>query len=121
MEDFPPKASSPRLARRWAREHIRAWAPDRDSDEALLLVSELVTNSVIHAHTALTVQVGLADDCLHVEVADGDPRLPAAGSPSQDAASGRGLMLVSRIADAWGARTAAGGKVVWFDLHLAAV
>ncbi len=119
IEGFAPESSSPRLARRWAVEHLRAWAPGRDSDEAVLLLSELVTNSVIHARTALTVDVGLDDDCLHVEVSDGDPNLPVASTPQVNASSGRGLMLVAHLADAWGARPAPDGKVVWFDVHLA--
>lgn len=120
IEGFPPESSSPRLARVWAFERLRAWAPGRNSDEAVLLVSELVTNSVIHAGTSLTVEVGLDQDCLHVEVSDGDPHLPVASTPPIDAPSGRGLMLVSAISDAWGTRPEPDGKVVWFDLHLAA-
>jgi anti-sigma regulatory factor (Ser/Thr protein kinase) len=96
------------------------------AENAELLVSELVTNSVRHAglppDASVEFTVRASPDVLMVEVADAghgfDDRSPArpravAGSAT---ASGWGLFLVDRIADRWGAVQVAGETRVWFEL-----
>jgi anti-sigma regulatory factor (Ser/Thr protein kinase) len=87
------------------------------SDEAVLMVSELVTNAVRHAHTLLRLVVCFADQTLRVEVHDDDPTLPAAPRPEHDATSGRGLRIIDDLADEWGITPSADGKTVWFEIN----
>jgi anti-sigma regulatory factor (Ser/Thr protein kinase) len=83
---------------------------------ALLLVSELVTNAVIHARTPLAVDFELDRDLLRVDVRDGNPDLVRLGRPEDLASGGRGLSLVEQTADNWGVDRDGVGKSVWFEL-----
>lgn len=92
---------------------------------AQLIVSELVTNAVLHARTALHVTIDRDERTLLIAVSDGAPAdgglpLDAAHMDGRDAESGRGLRIVSGIADAYGWRpcTDPAGKVVWAVLQL---
>ena len=87
-------------------------------DAAVLMISELVTNAVRHADSQLRVMVSIADQTLRVEVSDDNPALPVASDPEHHATSGRGLRIIDGLADRWGITPKAGGKVVWFELHL---
>jgi CheY-like chemotaxis protein/anti-sigma regulatory factor (Ser/Thr protein kinase) len=113
--DFPAAVSSPRQARRFVRELLEA------SDEVLvesveLLVTELVTNAVLHASSAPTVQVHIEDDVVRVEVYDEDPTPLRPGRPSTSRPGGRGLLLLDRMAARWGDDPVGDGKVIWFEL-----
>jgi anti-sigma regulatory factor (Ser/Thr protein kinase) len=84
-----------------------------------LLLSELVTNAVVHAGTDVEVRLTSNEGVLRVEVSDGNPRLPAARRPSALAGTGRGLHLVQALASSWGVVPVAGGKMVWFEVGIA--
>jgi anti-sigma regulatory factor (Ser/Thr protein kinase) len=92
------------------------------ADVAELLASELVTNALIHTDQGAVVTATVEDSRLHVEVQDFMAGLPVRDTPTADLGTGgRGLVLVERLADAWGVRTAQGvGKVIWFELHAGA-
>ncbi|MDQ0845963.1 MULTISPECIES: ATP-binding protein [unclassified Streptomyces] len=92
------------------------------ADVAELLASELVTNALIHTDQGAVVTATVEDSRLHVEVQDFMAGLPVRDVPTADLGTGgRGLVLVERLADAWGVRTAQGvGKVIWFELHAGA-
>ncbi|GGT49722.1 ATP-binding protein [Streptomyces kurssanovii] len=92
------------------------------ADVAELLASELVTNALIHTDHGAVVTATVEDARLHVEVQDFMAGLPVRDIPNADLGTGgRGLVLVERLADAWGVRTAQGvGKVIWFELHAGA-
>jgi anti-sigma regulatory factor (Ser/Thr protein kinase) len=102
-------------ARRWVATTLDGW-PARRVEAARLLVSEVVTNAVLHARTDVEVRVELDDRTARVEVADRSPvdLVPKRYQP--DAATGRGLRLLATLADRWGVRRSSGGKVVWFEL-----
>lgn len=85
-------------------------------DVAVLLVSELVANAVLHAHTPIRVVLRLNGALLRVEVHDGDRRTPTRKHYSALATTGRGLFLVERLARDWGVSTNPTGKSVWFEL-----
>jgi CheY-like chemotaxis protein/anti-sigma regulatory factor (Ser/Thr protein kinase) len=107
-------------APRAARQVIRAALADDDAtllESVELLVSELVTNSVIHASSAPRLELVLLPDRVRVEVHDDDPRLPAHRTPDEERPGGRGLHLLDAVATAWGAEPAGEGKVVWFELE----
>jgi anti-sigma regulatory factor (Ser/Thr protein kinase) len=88
-------------------------------DTAALLVSELVTNVVLHARTEIVMHIRPDEERLRVEVMDQDP----AGQvlllvPGPTARSGRGVHMVSVLAADWGITTHATGKTVWFELNI---
>ena len=119
IRTFPGDTRAPSLARRWLARQLPASAPEPDRDTALLLVSELVTNSVAHARTPCTLAADVEPDRLRVAVADRSDREPHVAARGLTSDSGRGLLLVSRLARAWGWRPISSGKLVWFEVPLA--
>jgi CheY-like chemotaxis protein len=106
---------SPRAARRYVQATLAG--EDEDLLELVtLLVSELVTNALVHAGGGPRVVVRLRRGQVRVEVADDDPRLPALRVPDDTGPGGRGLLIVDRSASRWGADPARPGKVVWFEI-----
>jgi anti-sigma regulatory factor (Ser/Thr protein kinase) len=92
--------------------------PEDTSEVAELLVSELVTNAVVHAQSRLVLQVEVADPRVEVSVEDlgGGLPLPTPDAPEDDSVGGRGLLLVDALADSWGCEQTPSGKRVWFEL-----
>lgn len=87
---------------------------------AALLVSELVTNAIRYGGSRAVLEAAAPGGMLRVAVRDDNPDLPVVGhSPDLTAESGRGLLLVSTLADDWGVESIeGGGKAVWFELRL---
>jgi anti-sigma regulatory factor (Ser/Thr protein kinase) len=83
-----------------------------------LLVSEVVTNSVIHAQPELpgevTLDVWASDEVVRVAVTDRGPGFVAEDPPRGGERSGWGLMMVDRLADRWGVELG-NGTEVWFE------
>ena len=98
------------------REVLVDWGAEELAEAAILLTSELVTNAVLHARSGPEVTVRLLDGRLWIGVADGTPQSPARKRYGAEAATGRGLLLVERMATAWGFEGSDRGKVVWFEL-----
>ncbi len=113
---LPVHPSSPGRARRFVRDVLAAWGVEQFEEAATLLTSELVTNAVLHARTRPELTLRLSGDRLWVGVFDGTPISPTRKRYGPDAATGRGLMLVERMAAAWGTSVSEQGKVVWFEL-----
>jgi anti-sigma regulatory factor (Ser/Thr protein kinase) len=111
---LPPHPTSVGQARRFVRDQLVAIGVADPSGNAELVVSELVTNAVMHAGTAVTVRVARAGSGARVEVADGSDKLPGLRVVTTRSGSGRGLTLVEHFAPEWGAERTATGKVVWF-------
>jgi DNA-binding NarL/FixJ family response regulator len=107
---------SPSAGRRFVHETLTRWTCDELMDTVGLLVSELVTNAVIHAHSPADVSVRLAGDSLRVEVRDGSDQPVLRRTVPDDAVGGRGLTLVETMARRWGTYPLPGGKVVWFEV-----
>lgn len=101
--------------RRELRQLLAHWGESGKSDVAELLVSELVTNALVHTDRGAVVTATVTDR-LRVEVRDFVSRRPHPRRPTADGTSGRGLMLVHSLADAWGVRMHGVGKSVWFEL-----
>jgi anti-sigma regulatory factor (Ser/Thr protein kinase) len=113
---LPASLDTPAAARAFAREAIERGCAQVRSDDVALVVSELVTNAVVHGVGEITLSVNVAGDAVDVEVADRDPSLPHRLDAPVDAEAGRGLLLVSRVARHWGVRLERPGKVVWAHL-----
>ena len=103
------------LARDFVRRAL-AGCDDEVVEAAQLVVTELVTNAVLHGvgPVALSVEVG---DRVRVAVEDAGHELPVLVRASSEALTGRGLALVSALAETWGIEPGtAGGKAVWAEL-----
>jgi anti-sigma regulatory factor (Ser/Thr protein kinase) len=88
-------------------------------ETAQLLVSEVVTNAVMHGSPPLSILVGCrGPDGLLVEVGDGSTARPQERTPSAADESGRGIALLNQLADEWGVQPLPeSGKKVWFTLR----
>ena len=113
---FPAVPESVGAARRFTRAALsrHAIAPET-VDIAILLVSELATNAIVHASSSVRLRIRVADD-VRVEVSDVSADAPAITAGDSERESGRGLELVSTLADGWDWSPRAEGKVVWFAL-----
>ena len=111
-----PEPASVRDARRFVGERLPELGFDDATFVAELLVSELVTNAVLHARTGIRVVLHTDGAALRVSVFDENPRVPVYEACPAEATSGRGLSLVEGLAGAWGVDRLQDGKVVWFEL-----
>ena len=111
-----PVATSASIARRFVATTLHTWGCAGVVEVATLLVSEVVTNAVLHARSDLELHLISGGHFVRIEVADGSTTQPVVRDHSDDALSGRGLALVERLASAWGVRERPGGKVVWFEI-----
>jgi anti-sigma regulatory factor (Ser/Thr protein kinase) len=114
---LPPDTRSPWRARRFVAETL-VDATANVAEIVTLLVSEMVTNAVLHARTDIRVSIKRGEDAIRVEVADESSSGPMVRHFSQQAATGRGLLLVEELADRWGSDPRDPGKVVWFEMAL---
>lgn len=116
--DVSKSADGPRAARAFLSDALVAWDQERHADTAALLVSELVTNAIVHGQSDVRLRVTMLESTIRVEVNDHSADVPqlVASSPSEP--GGYGLPLVNSLADEWGYELVDGdGKRVWFELH----
>ncbi len=116
---LPAARPAAALARQVTRAAVAAWRLGDLADSAVLLVSELVTNAVMHAGpdaagTVLRLEYG--GGWLRIEVHDTSPHAPRPRTPDWLDESGFGLMLVDSLATKWGVQQTAQGKAVWAEL-----
>lgn len=114
--ELPRSPDSPARARRLVRARLGRGGT---ASAAELLVSELVTNALLHTDSEpIEVSIEVGEGAVRVEVVDADPTRPELVSPGPEDEHGRGLTLVDALAQRWGVEDRAGGdgKVVWFEL-----
>jgi anti-sigma regulatory factor (Ser/Thr protein kinase) len=111
-----PVASSAATARQFVAGQLAGWDDDAIGD-ARLLVTELVTNAVVHAATEVEVAVQRHDRRARVEVFDSSPATAAPKSSRRDEPTGRGLVIVAGLSSDWGVRHLEDSKVVWFEVE----
>lgn len=112
-----PDPVSPRLARGFVRRVLGDAGIDALTiEDAALLVTELVTNSVLHASTDITLDVVVESGSIRVGVTDALDAGPVLREQDQDATTGRGLYLVDKVATAWSVVYAKNSKTVEFSL-----
>jgi anti-sigma regulatory factor (Ser/Thr protein kinase)/anti-anti-sigma regulatory factor len=117
--ELAPDRHAPEQARSLVNAACLEFGVARLAQLAQIIVSELVTNAVVHARTPIEVTARLADSTLDIAVRDGDPRLlvDAGGGAAADGYGyGRGLLIVDTMADTWGCAPTGDGKVVWARL-----
>jgi len=138
---YRPEPAAVASARKFVRDTLQDWLDTRPVpantgpantgpadtelvDDAVLLTSELVTNAVVHAGTQVQVTCKLAASAVEVVVRDSHPARMVPGPDHDDATPaerthGRGLLLPSALASAWGVSYGAEAKAVWFRMGLA--
>jgi len=114
--DLPPEPSSATRARTIAREQLEASCSSDTIEVVALLVTELVTNAILHARTPLLLTVEPSPDHVRICVEDHSDEQPAVRHYDPDAVTGRGLALVEQLASSWGVDTTPEGKVVWCEV-----
>ncbi|MEV5610241.1 SpoIIE family protein phosphatase [Streptomyces sp. NPDC052225] len=130
---LPGNQLAPAAARRFVRATLDGWAEaeppgaegavDRLADDAVVIVSELVTNAVVHAGTSVDVLCHLTGAALVIEVTDHHPARALRGEHPGRAPDmpeyGRGLRLVASLSESWGITYRTGTKTVWARLPAA--
>ena len=132
---YLPEPAAVAAARKFVRDTLCSWldagsgtAADAAADgglvdDAVLLTSELVTNAVVHAGTQVQVTCKLAAGAVEVVVRDSHPARMVPGPAPDDTVpaertGGRGLLLPSALAAAWGVSYGTDAKAVWFRMGL---
>lgn len=121
---FPAEPGAVRAARCRVQAVLEEWGLSAMSDVTVLLVSELVTNSLRYASGPIGLRMyarrenSTPESVLMVEVSDPLADPPRARTASAEDEGGRGLELVARTARRWGTRRRHAGKTVWFELAL---
>lgn len=109
----PTAASDVRIALRRA---ISGTCFEPRQHDAYLVASELVTNAVLHGREPIRVIITVTAEWLRLEVTDASPVSPTFSLMDPTAVTGRGLLLVSSLADRWGVDPSPDGKTVWMEL-----
>ena len=115
--ELPGDVASCSRARRFVQETLGQAADDLRAN-ASLLISEVVTNAVLHASGPVTVEVQHKGSAYRIAVSDTSRTPPTEKGYRTDDATGRGLQLLECLAAAWGWKRTGTGKVVWFDVPL---
>lgn len=113
---LPHEPSSAGIARGHLRTALAGWGTPERVEDAMLLVTELVANAVIHGSADVELDVDVSDSLVCVRVTDRSPVIPR--QPSAGTA-GRGLAIVDALSDKWGVEALPSprdGKAVWFEL-----
>ncbi|HEY2173777.1 MAG TPA: ATP-binding protein [Mycobacteriales bacterium] len=99
-----------------ARDFVRdssAFRTQSSRDSAVLMVSELVTNAVLHGRPPIVLTVERVWSGVQISVADDHPDEPVLGPPSRTAVVGRGMPVIDALAASWGVRRRPIGKSIW--------
>ncbi len=111
-----PQPASVATARRDVRDLLTRTGREDLLDACVLLVSEIVTNALLHAGTPIGLSVVVAPGGVRVEVRDGSPHLPSRRRYATTSGTGRGLQMLEAMADDWGTVADGSGKTVWFHV-----
>jgi anti-sigma regulatory factor (Ser/Thr protein kinase) len=114
--NLPAEAASISHARRFVRRAVESLGAEAAVDDAVLLISELATNALLHARSPFTIEVTRSADRVRICIVDASPLAPKVRSYGDDATTGRGLQLVQTLSAAWGVQPRRPGKTVWVEL-----
>lgn len=107
-------------ARTEAARHLRdRGVPEQRLADALLMLSELVTNAVYHGIEPLALRVEASDGRIRVEVDDASAEPPVLRPIDPHRLGGMGMRIVDDLSDRWGCTESGSGKTVWFELSVA--
>jgi anti-sigma regulatory factor (Ser/Thr protein kinase) len=119
--ELPATRAAPRLGREFVRAALADWGLTPLVDTATLLVSEVVTNAVVHANSGSTLCVEQTPAAVRFTVTDRGAGLAQRAIVRSGIAGGHGLALLDTLARRWGARRVDDGHEVWFDLVVPSV
>lgn len=115
---LPAERHAPSCARRFVAHALKQWnRPSELADDAILVVSELASNAVVHARSAFKLEVRARDRTIRLVVSDSSQARPVVQTEDGFPISGRGLRLIDALAARWGLEVTAAGKTVWAELH----
>jgi anti-sigma regulatory factor (Ser/Thr protein kinase) len=117
-QDFDGDASTPAAARRFVASTVRSWDCAALGDDLTLIASELATNAMRYAGSALTLRLTRISGGVRLSVLDSSAATPVPGAPTANSGSGRGLLIVNALASRWGFDRTSTGKVVWAECTL---
>ena len=115
--ELAPRLQSAEAASRFVHDRCEDWGCPELTDVSTLIVSELVTNAIVHAATPAELRAQWSNGVLRLEVmdnAEGSPPDPRIADPDDE--GGRGLLLVDALSTAWGVESTDHGKVVWAEV-----
>ena len=113
---FVPVVSAVPAARRFVADVLRTWGADAALVDALVVVSELTTNAVLHAESAFRVHLTRRDGGVRISVDDVGPARPEPRQAAPDDFGGRGMKLIEALTQGWGCDVLDSGKTVWADV-----
>ena len=114
---LPHSDRAPRLARAFVAESLQRWHLDNMIEAASLVVSEVVTNAVIHAQSDAELVLERTPTALRISVTDrGSGLVRQPGMSGSD--GGRGLLIVQQLSTSWGAEPTGDGNRVWAELPI---
>ena len=116
VRHLPATADAPALARGAVRFEF-VDCEEEFVTAAELMVSELVSNAVLHGSSPIELELLTVGDIVRATVTDGGTGRPVPKSPESDDPHGRGLLIVRLLAHEWGVVDAGAGKSVWFTLQ----
>lgn len=100
-------------ARSAAAAALHRWGLEKVEDAVLLLVSEMVTNALVHARSTAHLTLWQLSDAVRIEVSDDSPHEPRPRLAPAEATGGRGMLLVEALSSRWGTMERRDGKTVW--------
>ncbi|MFJ6213329.1 SpoIIE family protein phosphatase [Streptomyces sp. NPDC092296] len=108
-------------ARRFVARTLSSWGLAEEADAPLLVVSELVTNALVHTQGPVRLDLTHVGDRLRIAVTDASPRSPVKpANIGWEATGGRGIMLVEAVSGTFGSLPMGGGKQVWSEITVSA-
>ncbi|MFD8334174.1 SpoIIE family protein phosphatase [Streptomyces solisilvae] len=116
--DFPAETAAVARARDAVDRQLSAWDLDELAFTTELLVSELVTNAILHASGRIRLRLIRDDDLLICEVGDCSNTQPRVRKARDMDEGGRGLFIVSQCTAKWGCRYGRRGKTIWTEQRL---
>jgi anti-sigma regulatory factor (Ser/Thr protein kinase) len=110
---LPATESSVRIARKFTEGVLAEWAIGGEpADDAVLIVSELLTNAIVHGDPPIGLRLHRATGELTIDVDDGSSVMPRRLRPAPDEPHGRGVAIVAQLSRRWAARPHGRGKTV---------
>jgi anti-sigma regulatory factor (Ser/Thr protein kinase) len=117
---LPPRETAPAVGRAFAAKCLDSWGVGQLRDDATLVVSELVTNAVVHAGSEVLLDLEVTRGALRVRTSDRSAALPVRRRPDPDADGGRGVHVAETLFDRFGVEERSPGKAVWGEFDLPA-
>jgi anti-sigma regulatory factor (Ser/Thr protein kinase) len=114
---LPPRTASVPQARRFVLNCLAEWSLEHLCETTALLVSEVVSNSVLHARTEIVVTAARLGSGVEVQVSDLSQVAPVQRRHSSDATTGRGVQLLDQLASSWEVLPRPEGKTVRFTVE----